>query len=139
MLWRHFAVVPVKIAESFRKNVNSFARSILRRKHGSAALFGFVTLLQLVPVWFTEYLPTGDGPSHLYGAWLLRRLAFRTDNGAISRFYHVDWSPVPNWAANAVMAAAMSIASPLAAEKFFFSVVIVVFLLGAWTFAGADD
>src|SRR5205085_6113107 len=40
---------------------------------------------------------------------------------------------------NAVMAAAMSIASPLAAEKFFFSVVIVVFLLGAWTFAGADD
>lgn len=37
------------------------------------------------------------------------------------------------------MAAAMSIVSPLSAEKFFFSAVIVVFLLGAWMFAGADD
>ena len=104
-----------------------------------AILYAALVILQLAPVWFAHYLPTGDGPSHLYGAWLLRELALHRVDGVIASYYHVDWQPVPNWAADAFMATAMSILTPVAAEKLFFSLIIIVFLAGAWMFAGADD
>ncbi|PYQ47493.1 MAG: hypothetical protein DMF59_18730, partial [Acidobacteria bacterium] len=82
---------------------------------------------QLVPVWFTQYLPTGDGPSHLYGAWILRELTLHRNAGVIPSYYHVASQPVPNWASYAFIAGALSVLTPLAAEKLFFSLVVITF------------
>jgi hypothetical protein len=33
-----------------------------------------LSILQLVPIWSVRYLPTVDGASHVYNAWILREL-----------------------------------------------------------------
>src|SRR5438445_1495174 len=109
------------------------------RQRALAALFAALTMAQLAPVWSAQYLPTGDGPSHLYGAWLLRELTLHRNAGVIASYYHIAWQPVPNFASYAFIAAALSVLTPLAAEKLFFSLVVITFLAGAWMFAGADD
>jgi len=102
-------------------------------------VFAVLTLVQLVPVWSVEYLPTGDGPSHLYGAWLVRTLTSDAAPEPIASYYRVDWRPVPNWASVAFMDVAMPIFTPPTAEKLFFSLILITFLGGAWMYAGADD
>jgi len=111
----------------------------MQRARALAILFAALTLAQLVPVWSVHFLPTGDGPCHVYNAWLLRELATGHATPAIREFYAIDWRPHPNWISHAFLAVAMSIAPPLVAEKLLFSLVLLVFLGGAWTFARAHD
>src|SRR5437660_4531878 len=109
------------------------------RRRAQAVLFAALTIAQLAPVWSATYLPTGDGPSHLYGAWLLRELTLHRSAGVIASYHHVAWQAVPNFASYAFIAAALSVLTPLVAANLFFSLVVITFLAGAWMFAGADD
>jgi hypothetical protein len=88
-----------------------------------------------VPVWSVRYLPTADGPSHLYNASLLLRLAARLSPTA-SSIYMIDWHPSPNWLGHLLLALLMTSLSPVVAERLLFSAIVVLFLTGAWMLAG---
>ena len=81
-------------------------------------LFLLLALLQLVPIWSVHYLPTTDGPSHLYNSWVMREL-LSGHRGLIADYFAIDWRPHPNWIGTAFMAALMTILPPLIAEKIF--------------------
>ncbi|HEX9161112.1 MAG TPA: hypothetical protein VF980_05325, partial [Thermoanaerobaculia bacterium] len=102
-------------------------------------LFLTVAALQIVPVWSAPYLPTNDGPCHLYNSWILQGLATHSAGGTIASYYAIDWRPHPNWMSHAAMALLLFVVPPLVAEKLLVSAIIIIFLAGAWMFAGAAD
>ena len=91
--------------------------------------------MQLVPLWSVHYLPTVDGPSHLYNSSVLLRL-LSGEHGRLTDFYQIDWRPNPNWIGHAVMVALLTVLPPLVTEKVFVSAIILLFLYGAWLLAG---
>jgi len=103
-----------------------------------AAVFALTALLQLIPIWSVRYLPTNDGPSHVYNAWILRELVMG-HGGIIGQTFRVDWRPQPNWIGTAAMALLMAVFPPLAAEKLFVTSIVLLFALAAWMYAGALD
>lgn len=103
-----------------------------------AGLFLAVALLQIAPVWSAPHFPTADGPAHLYNAWVMREIALRHDN-AVTRAYAIDAKPYPNLLDHVALAVLLGIFPPAAAEKVFVSAIILLFLGGAWLFAGAAD
>lgn len=102
-------------------------------------LFIALAFLQLVPIWSTRYLPTSDGPEHLYNSWILHGLVTGHASPLIRSHYAIDWRPNPNWLGHIIMALLMAIVPPLIAEKILFSAIVLLFLAGAWIFAGAGD
>ena len=105
---------------------------ILRRLYFSLAL------LALAPIWSASYLPTSDGPSHLYNSWVLHQLV-RGSPGPVADWYAIDWRPLPNWLGHAVMALLMMVVPPLIAEKLLVSGIVLLFLYAIWRYAGAAD
>lgn len=97
-----------------------------------------LALLALAPIWSARYLPTSDGPSHLYNSWLLHELV-RGSQGPVAAWFAIDWRPHPNWIGHAVMALLMAVVSPLVAEKLLVSGIVLLFLYAIWTYAGAVD
>lgn len=99
-----------------------------------ARLFALLALLQLVPIWAVHYLPTMDGPAHVYNSWIVHELI--AGRGAqLSRFFAINWQPIPNWTDHAVMALLMFVVPPLVAEKIFVSLIVLAVLTGAWLYA----
>lgn len=106
--------------------------SMLRRLYFSLAL------LALAPIWSASYLPTSDGPSHLYNSWVLQQLV-RGSQSPVADWYAIDWRPLPNWLGHAVMALLMMVVPPLIAEKLLVSGIVLLFLYAIWRYAGAAD
>lgn len=103
------------------------------------ALFALFVLLYLLPLWAVERVPTNDGPSHLYNAWLLRELAWGDPRPALDAAFDVRAEPIPNWLGHAALALLMGIVSPAAAEKLLLSACIVLFLLSLRYLAGSVE
>ena len=101
-------------------------------------LFVVLALAQLVPVWTPAYFATQDGPAHVYNAWALRELALGHDN-AVTRAYEFDKRPNPNLLGHAILAILLGVFTPAVAEKILVSAIVLLFLGGAWMFAGAID
>lgn len=103
-----------------------------------ARLYAAVAAVAVIPIWCVRYLPTCDGPSHLYNAWILNRL-IRGANGPIASAFRIDWRPHPNWIGHAVMALLMFVTSPIIAEKLFVTGLVLLFLYAMWRYAGVVD
>ena len=101
-------------------------------------IFIAIVILQLVPIWSVHYLPTVDGPSHVYNAWVLHELVSGR-SAFLSQTFRVNWSPQPNWIGSAVMALLMTIVPATIAEKIFVSAIVLLFSLAMWLYAGAVD
>lgn len=102
-------------------------------------LFGVLVVLHLLPFWVVANVPTTDGPSHVYNAWILERLAIPPGDPQLAPFYQIDWRPLPNWIGHATLALLLPVFSPATAEKILVSGSVVLFLLGARSLAGAVD
>src|SRR5687767_14428382 len=103
-----------------------------------APIFFALVLLFIVPVWVVNYIPTADGPAHVYNAWLMKELALG-DAGHLAQAFRIDWRPHPNWLGHAVMAVLMLIAPPVIAEKLLFTLIIALFLGATWMLCSAID
>jgi hypothetical protein len=101
-------------------------------------IFFGLALLALAPIWSASYLPTSDGPSHLYNSWVLNQLV-RGSHGPAAEWYAIDWRPHPNWLGHAVMALLMIVVPPLIAEKLLVSGIVLLFLYAIWRYAGTVD
>src|SRR5947209_5672559 len=102
-----------------------------------AVLFVITALFHLLPIWRVHYVPTVDGPSHLYNAQVLHELAKGTPEFA--RVFRADLRPFPNWLGHILLFLALGIASPLIAEKLVLSAIVLLFLGGCWKLAGVID
>jgi hypothetical protein len=102
-------------------------------------LFLALAVLHLAPIWSVRYLPTGDGPAHVYNAWVLHELLSGHPPANLAHAYRVDWKPHPNWSGHALMALAMTILPPLAAEKLLVTLIVALTLAGTWFLATSVD
>jgi hypothetical protein len=102
-----------------------------RAARSSLLALAALVALHLAPVWALTYFPTRDGPAHLEGTLALLR--FDTPEGEPLR----SWlSPprllVPNVLDHALMAAFLTVTTPLAAEKLVITLAIAGIPLAAW-------
>jgi hypothetical protein len=111
--------------------------SPIARRRGLATLFAVVAALHLLPIWRVQYLPTVDGPAHLYNAVILRELAAGTPE--FTRTFFVDLRPHPNWLTHLLLAAALGVAPLVVAEKLVVSMIVLLFLGGCWRLAGVIE
>jgi hypothetical protein len=102
------------------------------RRRAVAILYGVVALLHLLPIWRVQYVPTVDGPSHLYNAVVLAEWT-----PEMARIYFVDARPHPNWLTHLLLVAGLKVLPPVAAEKAVVSLIVLLFLAGCWSLAGA--
>jgi hypothetical protein len=102
-------------------------------------LFVALAVLHLAPIWSVRYLPTGDGPIHVYNAWVLHELVTGHPPANLAHAYRVDWKPHPNWSGHAFMALAMTVVSPLVAEKLLVTLIVALTLGGTWFLATSVD
>lgn len=99
-----------------------------------AALFAVAALLHLLPVWRVQFVPTVDGPTHLYNALVLAE-----GTPEMARAFFTDWRPHPNWLTHLLLAAGVTVLPPVAAEKVVVSLIVLLFLGGCWRLAGVVD
>jgi len=84
--------------------------------------------LAAVPLWLAPVVPTTDGPSHLYNAWLLLNWA---DPGLdASRFLRIN-AFVPNWGGVGPLVPLLAFLPPALAEKAYLSAIVVALVLAA--------
>ncbi len=100
-------------------------------------LFFTLAVLYVLPVWTVHYLPTTDGPAHVYNAWVLRQHANVEQYPLFHQYYEINWRPYPNWTGHAILALLMFVVPPLIAEKLLASLYVLLFLGGAWYLAGS--
>ncbi|HEX2123782.1 MAG TPA: hypothetical protein VHL59_19305, partial [Thermoanaerobaculia bacterium] len=110
-----------------------------RAAASTLVLFIALAILHIVPVWSVRYFPTGDGPTHVYNAWLMHGLVTGEAPPNIERAYRIDWRPVPNWTSHAAMALLVAVVSPIVAEKIVVSLILALFLAGAWVLTTTID
>lgn len=112
----------------------------MRRAAGlTPVLFIALAILHIAPVWSVHYFPTGDGPTHVYNAWVMHGLVTGEAPPNIQRAYRLDWRPVPNWTSHAAMALLIAIVDPIVAEKIVVSLILALFLAGAWVLTTTVD
>ncbi|HVR99856.1 MAG TPA: hypothetical protein VMW27_24745 [Thermoanaerobaculia bacterium] len=102
-------------------------------------LFVGLALLYLLPIWVVRFVPTTDGPCHLYNSWILRQLLTGEAPPVIEQHYEVNPRPFPNWSGQAMMALLLGAVPPAAAEKIVASSCVLLFLLGLRYLAGSVD
>jgi hypothetical protein len=100
-------------------------------------LFFALALLYVLPFWVVRHVPTTDGPSHTYNAFVLRHYADAGRYPLFQRYYEINPRPYPNWIGHGTMALLMFAVPPVAEEKLLVSGYVLTFLAGAWYLAGA--
>ncbi len=90
-------------------------KSHLRATNLSRPLFFLFTGMQLLPLFVFDFIPTADGPLHVYNAKLLLNYLVYRDPLAL-RFFTLNPVPVPNWLTHFAMAGLMLVTTPHRAE-----------------------
>ena len=102
-------------------------------------LFVVLILVCLVPVWAVDYLPTLDGPCHVYNAQVILQHDNRAEFPRFAGHYRIDWRPIPNWFSQAVLALLMAVFEPRIAEKILVSGYVILLPVAARYAAGSVD
>lgn len=100
--------------------------------------FVALTVLYTTPAWVVRFVPTTDGPCHLYNAWILRHMADAAHYPAVS-YFEIVRQPLPNWLTHLLLAGLMWLVPPLVAEKLLISGYVLLLMGGLWYVAGAVD
>ena len=97
-----------------------------------------ITLLicaYLLPIWLFKYVPTQDGPSHIYNAQVLKE--YRNPDYNFSEHYDLNLSLFPNWLSHILLVILLTVFSPIVAEKILLSIYIIVFPISIFYFLGS--
>lgn len=81
----------------------------------------------LAPIWLFRYIPTQDGPAHLYNSHILRQ--YLNPDYNFQQFYNLRATLFPNWIAHALLGLSMFLFPPLIAEKVVISLYVILFPL----------
>jgi len=85
----------------------------------------FLFALHLVPIWTFKFIPTQDGLSHIYNAYILKEYN-NPEYTKIREVYSLNIKPFPNWGAHAFFFVMLHIMPFLVTEKLFVSLCVVL-------------
>lgn len=85
-------------------------------ERASLWLLSIAALLQLLPIWSVDYLPTQDGQVHIYLAQVLGALSVGTGSAA-AELFAVNWGWHPNWFVYLAAQPLLTVLGPAAVEK----------------------
>ncbi len=88
-------------------------------------LFGVMVVLFIIPLWVYPYIPTQDGPAHLFNAHLINGLLQEHKNPMTDGFYELNKEFTPTWVFHLVLARLGRMAGVQTAERMILSVLIV--------------
>ncbi len=88
-------------------------------------LFGAMVVLFIIPLWVYPYIPTQDGPAHLFNAHLINGLLQEQTNPMIDGFYELNKDFTPTWVFHLVLAKLGRMAGVQTAERIILSILIV--------------
>jgi len=97
------------------------------KRNGLKIIIFCLILVYLIPIWIVTYLPTQDGPSHLYNAKILKE--YNNPNYKFNEYYDINLKILPNWFSHTFLAGLMFIVPPLIAEKLLISIYVILFPL----------
>ncbi|MBI1929428.1 hypothetical protein HYR99_34935, partial [Candidatus Poribacteria bacterium] len=107
-------------------------------RNPSAQLIAFMGLLHLIPIWGFTFIPTQDGLSHVYNAYILKEWK----NPEFTKFhevYNLNLTLFPNWTNFAFFIPALYIFPPLIAEKIYVTLCVLLFPLSFYYLLNAID
>jgi hypothetical protein len=90
---------------------------------GVGLVLAGLCLVHLVPVWAFHFLPTQDGPSHVWNAVVLAELSH--PGAPEAEFLEVRPQPIPNWTSHLILAGLTRVLPPLVAEKVLVSIYVI--------------
>lgn len=117
------------------KNWLQVARPVWR--YAPAALALALLPLQVAIPWTVPHFVTQDGPSHLYGAAILKDVVLHHKTSPYSRLYTIQRKIVPNWTASLLLAASEASAGPSHAEPLLIAIAMLAGFAGWCYCAGA--
>jgi hypothetical protein len=103
--------------------------------HAEAVAFWAIVLAYLLPVWVFRYVPTQDGPSHVFNAQVIKD--YRDPAAGYAEVFAIRPDPLPNWTSHLLLAALLHLVPPLTAEKVLVSLYVVGFAGALRYFLGA--
>jgi ABC-type lipoprotein export system ATPase subunit len=89
-----------------------------------------LVMVYLLPIWMFQYIPTQDGPSHLYNSQILAWYFNPSSNFRL--FYNLSPILFPNWLTYIILAPLMLIVPALIAEKILLSIYVALVPLSVW-------
>ena len=91
-----------------------------------------IAAVSVLPLWATPVVPTQDGPTHLYNAWVIAYL----HDPSLHLDAHFKLVPfLPYWGGLAPLLPLLAVLDPFTAEKLFLSVIIAGIALSAASLA----
>src|SRR5215471_8373873 len=84
----------------------------------------------LLPIWVFKYIPTQDGPSHLYNSQVLAWMF--TSDALFHQYYDLRLAPFPNWLIYFILAPLILVVPALTAEKVLLSLYVILVPLSVW-------
>jgi hypothetical protein len=110
------------------------------RARWPALVYAGLAALYLVPFWAVPgYLPSTDGPSHVYNAWVMGQLAGPSRAAVLREYYYLNPQPVPNSLTHEALRELMRVLPPAAAEKALLSLYVLLVAGALWYLAGAVE
>jgi hypothetical protein len=110
--------------------VSSPTPGLMKKCRLDAVLFSLLLLVEVAPIWWFEYFPSSDGPSHIENATILRWY-HDPDWAFVRDFYTISPSPNPNWVGHLVLAGLIGVVPPLIAEKILLTGYLVLLPISA--------
>jgi hypothetical protein len=78
-------------------------------------MFSVFILPTLIAIWLVPWFVTGDGPSHLYNAYIMDKLM--KGNSPLRDVYALNWQPVPNLVGHWLLVALMQVVPARTADR----------------------
>lgn len=108
------------------------------QQYRSILSVGLVCLLHLIPIWCFTFIPTQDGISHLYNAYILKQW-HQPEFARFHQVYNLNLTFFPNWTNYAFFYLALHILPPLMAEKIYVTVCVLLFPFSFYYLLSAID
>lgn len=93
---------------------NSVKRNV---RSSSLSVFLVAVILNLTPLLYFRYIPSNDGPSHVYNAAMLRAFLSSSGDASIRSVFEFNRSIPPNLLSHSLLAFAVSFLTPVLAER----------------------
>ena len=87
------------------------------------AIFLFLLILHLLPLWVFTYFPSQDGPSHIYNALTLKEY-HKHENYMMRDVWKLNITVFPNWLSHLMLATFLFVFPPIVAEKVFLTLAV---------------
>lgn len=121
MEWKHQTPTKFERHKACMKVLERINKlGVLKEKY----LYGLVVLLSISPFLGVTFVPSLDGPAHLYNANLIVELL--SDNDFISKFYTLTSSPNPNLTGHIFLSGLLLLFPAFVAEK----IVLIFYVVG---------